>query len=190
MTSNGREVEIKLAAASAREAQRLLEGAGFAPSIARLFEANTVFDTPDLALIAARKLLRVRECGGTVTLTYKGPPDDGPHKSREELETTAASAPALAAIFDRLGFEPRFRYEKYRTEFRDAAGEGSALLDETPIGTYIELEGTPDWIDRTALRLGKTPGDYITDSYGTLYRRYRDAHPGSGEDMVFSDLHT
>jgi adenylate cyclase, class 2 len=185
VTSNGREIEIKLAVSGPEEAEWLLDGAGFASATDRLFEANTVFDTPDLALINARKLLRIRECGGTVTLTFKGPPEDSRHKSREELEITASSAPALAAIFDRLGYEPKFRYEKFRTEYSDGSGEGSAQLDETPIGTFIELEGTPDWIDQAALRLGKTPEQYITDSYGTLYRRYREAHPGAGADMRF-----
>ena len=59
-----------------------------------------------------------------------------------------------------------FRYEKYRTEFRQPRRAGVAMLDETPVGVYLELEGTPHWIDRTARRLGFQESDYITASYG------------------------
>ena len=34
---------------------------------------------------------------------------------------------------------------------------GIAMLDETPVGTYIELEGSEAWIDRTARRMGLAP---------------------------------
>jgi len=42
------------------------------------------------------------------------------------------------------------------------------MLDETPIGTYLELEGPGRWIDRTARQLGYRPEDYITQSYVAL----------------------
>jgi adenylate cyclase class 2 len=90
----------------------------------------------------------------------------------------------LAAILARLGFERMFRYEKYRTEFRRGR-TGVVTLDETPIGTYLELEGEPTWIDRTARLLGFTEADYITLSYGQLYLD-RCARQGSkAGDMVF-----
>ena len=104
----------------AATARRLLRRAGFRVSRRRVFEANTVFDTPDLSLRASQQLLRVREAGGVVTLTYKGPPAVARHKSREELELEVSAAAPMAAILDRLGFRPVFRYEKYRTEYRQA----------------------------------------------------------------------
>ena len=74
-------------------------------------------------------------------------------------------------ILERLGFAPVFRYDKYRTEFRSGRGPGIATLDETPIGVFVELEGSPAWIDRTARRLGFSEKHYITMSYGQLYFR-------------------
>ena len=47
-----------------------------------------------------------------------------------------------------------------------------AVLDETPIGTYLELEGPGAWIDATAAELGFAARDYILLSYGTLYRNH------------------
>ncbi|HPQ17134.1 MAG TPA: class IV adenylate cyclase, partial [Bryobacteraceae bacterium] len=131
------------------------------------------------------QVLRVRQCGRRVLLTYKGPATRGRHKSREELETEAGDAQAIAAILSRLGFQPVFRYEKYRTEYAGKKG-GVATLDETPIGVFLELEGAPDWIDRTAARLGFTPADYITASYARLYLEHRKRNRRSPKDMVFS----
>lgn len=136
---------------------------------ARVFEANTVFDTPDLRLRQARELLRLRECGGVVTVTWKGPPAEGPHKSREEVETTAGDAAAVRRLWERLGYQPVFRYEKYRTTFHEASRTGEAVLDETPIGCFVELEGPAAWIDENAQRMGYTADEYITSSYATLY---------------------
>jgi adenylate cyclase class 2 len=58
-------------------------------------------------------------------------------------------------------------------------------LDETPIGEFLELEGEPGWIDRTARELGFSEADYITDTYGALFEAYRARNPGAGADMVF-----
>ncbi|MGB0035232.1 MAG: hypothetical protein WBP79_07145, partial [Candidatus Acidiferrales bacterium] len=43
------------------------------------------------------------------------------------------------------------------------------VLDETPIGAYLELEGAPADIDRGAAQLGFSSSDYITQTYGGLY---------------------
>ncbi len=56
------------------------------------------------------------------------------------------------------------------------------MLDETPVGVFLELEGPPEWIDRTAGTLGFSEGDYITLSYLELHRRVTGGETG---DMVF-----
>ena len=169
MTQGPQENEIKLAVADAVAGRSLLRRAGFRVARRRVFEANTVFDTPKLALRRTSRLLRVREAGRAVTLTFKGRPLPGPHKKREEIETSLSDPGRFAAILARLGFHAVFRYEKYRTEFRTGHSPGVATLDETPIGVYLELEGPPEWIDRTAERMGFSRRDYITASYGRLY---------------------
>ena len=179
------ETEIKLAVADVRAARKLLKDAGFRVSRRRVFEVNTVFDTPELTLRRASTLLRLRQAGGHITITYKGKPTVGKHKSREELELVLSNAPTMGAIFERLGYRPVFRYEKYRTEYRLERGSGMATLDETPVGTYLELEGTPTWIDRTARRMGFQESDYVTASYARLYLdRCREGNVTPG-DMVF-----
>jgi adenylate cyclase class 2 len=185
VSSSSQETEIKLAVPDVATARRLLRAAGFRISRRRVFEGNTIFDTTSATLRRKRSLLRMREAGGIRTLTYKGPPVAGKHKSREELEIEIPAARTAAAIFDRLGFHPMFRYEKYRTEYKRAGSSGVATLDETPIGVYLEIEGTPAWIDQTARQLGFGEKDYIVASYGGLYLdwcRREGCKPG---DMVF-----
>jgi adenylate cyclase class 2 len=170
MSQTAREIEIKLVVPNAEAAASLLEGAGFRVSEPRVFERNTVFDTPGQALRSAGALLRVREAGAAMILTYKGPAEEGSkYKSREEVDLRLADAGAMSAILDRLGYEPIFRYEKRRTEYRRDGELGVATLDETPIGVYLELEGDPEWIDRAAESLGFGEHDYVKASYGRLY---------------------
>ncbi|MCU0245803.1 MAG: class IV adenylate cyclase [Bryobacter sp.] len=180
-----KETEVKLAVSGVAVARRLLRGAGFTVARKRHFERNLVFDTPELLLRSRGQLLRVREAGGDSILTYKGPPLPGRHKVREEIETHVESASALIVLLERLGYQPQFVYEKYRTEFRLGDAPGVAVLDETPIGTYLELEGAPRWIDRTALVLGFRPKDYVLASYGALYFAHCAQQGIAPANMVF-----
>ncbi|MGH9660150.1 MAG: class IV adenylate cyclase, partial [Bryobacteraceae bacterium] len=82
-----------------------------------------------------------------------------------------------------LGYRPVFRYEKRRAVYN---GRGGLIcVDETPIGNFLELEGPPAWIDRTARRLGFRDGDYITASYGELYLDWCRTAGVEPSDMTF-----
>jgi len=115
----------------------------------------------------------------------------GRHKVREEIEVEVAEPAPLAHILEALGMRGWFRYEKFRTTYRFPARARWASdllveLDETPIGTFVELEGPSEAIDRAAKLLGFGPKDYITKSYLALYLdqcRARGMPPGH---MVFS----
>lgn len=181
-----REVEIKLRLEDPGEVRNLLRRAGFRVRRRRVFESNLVFDTPELALRRAGKLLRLRVAGGKHLLTYKGPAEPGRHKSREEIELAVSDPRALALILERLGMRAVFRYEKYRTEFERPGARGLVTLDETPIGNFLELEGAPEWIDRTASELGFTGADYITASYGRLFAEYAAGQALPDSEMVFA----
>jgi adenylate cyclase class 2 len=178
---SNREVEIKLRLEDAAQGRRLLRNAGFRVAKRRVFEQNTLFDTAANELRRSGSALRLRTCGRRHLLTFKGPSESGRHKTREELELSLGDRDAFEQILDRLGYRPAFRYEKYRTEYRDAAATGTAMLDETPVGVYLELEGPPDWIDRTAASLGFSTTDYITETYAALHH----SAGGASTDMVF-----
>jgi adenylate cyclase class 2 len=150
-----------------------------------VFESNTVFDTPELSLRKGGLLLRVRKAGRVSTLTYKGPSTVSKHKSREELELVIPDARLMSAIVERLGFRSVFRYDKYRTEYKQPRVSGVAVVDETPVGVYLELEGTAAWIDRTARKLNFAESDYITASYAALYLDWCRRHGIVPGNMVF-----
>ena len=179
------ETEIKLPAGDVAAARRRLRRAGFRLHKRRVFEDNLILDTPENRLRKAGELLRVRHAGSDVILTYKGRAKNGRHKSREECEVAVEDWEAMVAIAERLGFHPAFRYQKYRAEYALPGTSGIATLDETPIGTFFELEGRPRWIDRAAQRLGFSGRDYITKSYGRLYLEWCEKRRIKPKDMVF-----
>lgn len=149
---------------------------------ARRLQRDVLLDTPDRALVSRGCALRVRDDGGRAVLTFKGPIVPGVLKVREELETAAGSADGLLAILAALGFAPVFRYEKRREEF--VIPGAVVAIDETPIGTFVEIEGEADAIHAAAGRLGFTAADYVTASYRQLYVDSLPAGAAPG-DMVF-----
>jgi adenylate cyclase class 2 len=185
---DGREIEIKLPSSGVEEARRRLRAAGFLVAKKRVFEKNTLYDTTATELRHSSRLLRIRQTGKSYKLTYKGAPEPGKHKSREEIETDIADGPALDAILARLRYLPVFRYEKFRTEFQRRGSEGIATLDETPIGTYLELEGDPEWIDNMARTLGYEEKDYITASYARLFFEWRQHTGATADNMLFPEF--
>ena len=189
MTSSNVETEIKLRIDSVAGAKRLLERLGFSIVKRRVLEINTIFDTADGVLRSGRKLLRLREAGQRHTLAFKGPPRSSRFKSREEFESEYSDPASRWRILEGLGYAPVFRYEKYRTEFGRQGEPGVVTLDETPIGNYLEVEGAPRWIDRTARVLGYSTGDYITASYGRLYLEWCRKAGHTPGNMVFDARH-
>lgn len=181
-----KEIEIKLRVSDRATILRRVAELGWSARGARERERNYVYDEPDGALRVAGRLLRVRESGGRCVLTLKLPTDvAGPHKVKEEFEIVASDCAALRQILEGLGYRVSWRYEKFRTYFERTEPAGEIVLDETPIGDFLELEGEAAWIDRTAVELGFGRQDYITATYGALFEEYRRRHVGVGADMVF-----
>ena len=155
-------------------AKRLLVQTGFQVTTPRHLERNLLLDTASGTLRQAGVVLRVRQANGDTIVTYKSKGTvTGHHKVREELEVGATDLAGTLAIFERLGYRPTFRYEKYRTIYARTRERGHAMLDETPMGAYLELEGPPRWIDRMAKLLGFNESDYVTASYGALWAERR-----------------
>lgn len=182
------EREIKLRFATADEArERILSPAvGATPLRGRRLQEDSLLDTADNSLYQRRSVLRVRTEGGKSLLTFKGPVQPGVMKLREELETVVADGDTLLTILHELGLRVWFRYEKYREEF--VAEDVVIAIDETPVGTFVEIEGSEEHIHRAAAALGKTAKDYITDSYRTLFTEYCRTHGIEPTDMLFASL--
>jgi adenylate cyclase class 2 len=180
----------------------------------RVHEWNVIFDTPEGGLAKHGQLLRIRTetetkpkkgrpaAGPRALLTFKKPLVKGTfasgssqqthrHKVREEIEVEVSDATILAKVFEGLGMRGWFRYEKYRTTFRlparlSWAKELLIELDETPIGTFVELEGPPAAIDRAAAELGHTRRDYVLKNYLSLYVEECRRLGQEPRDMIFT----
>ncbi|MGE3840484.1 MAG: class IV adenylate cyclase [Vicinamibacterales bacterium] len=177
------EREIKLRFGSPEEARAAVVAVGATPLRGRRLQEDCLLDTADERLRAQRCVLRIRmECGKN-RVTWKGPVQPSVVKVREELETPIGDGDILLRLFAELGFTPWFRYQKYREEF--AHEDVVIAVDETPVGTFVELEGSEAGIASLASRLGRTTSDYVLDSYRTLFVAWQQRHGRAGTDMVF-----
>ena len=182
MASN-QEIEIKFRVADLRALARKLRAAGFRIVTRQTHEMNTLYDLPGEVLRKRRQLLRLRQYGSEWTLTHKSKKETGRHSSREELETSVGDGKRMELILRALGYEPSFRYEKFRAEWTD--GKGQVVVDETPIGNFCEIEGAPRWIDATARKLDISDADYITKNYAGLFLDWKAKMKSKVEEMMF-----
>jgi adenylate cyclase class 2 len=106
-------------------------------------------------------------------------------KLREELETVVGDGLLLLHVLEELGFHVWFRYEKYREEF--AHEDVTIAIDETPVGTFVEIEGGEEGILTMTIALGRTPSDFLLDSYRGLFIKHRQEFGLTGANMVFSE---
>lgn len=208
------ETEIKLRIDDVEALRRALKGLGarhIRRGAGRVYERNVLFDTREGELGRREQLLRIRtevteKEGGErnekarqrVTVTFKRPVSEQgtegheeQHKVREEVEAQVMDGEALTKIFEGLGMRSWFRYEKYRTTFRLPESQRWAKdllieLDETPIGTFVELEGPAEAIDRAATALRFSKRDYIVTNYLVLYREECQRQGKEPGDMVFA----
>lgn len=181
------EIEIKLRLTQdLPEIRKKLRRLGFRIHKSRAFESNILFDDTKRRLRKHGKLLRVRRSGRRGLLTLKGPSEVSRYKKRWEMEADLDDGESIERILTHLGYHPVFRYEKFRTEYSHASTAGKVLLDETPIGNFLELEGRPRWIEETAKLLDFSRADYINRSYGYLYLAYCRERRISPADMIFN----
>ncbi|WP_348268981.1 class IV adenylate cyclase [Edaphobacter sp. DSM 109919] len=189
------EIELKFPLSDPAALQARLPQLGFRLDTPRTFEHNTLYDTATRDLRAQTQLLRIRQYGDLCTVTHKRMPDQIPsetrYKVRIETETTVADGHALSEIFQQLGYVPVFTYEKFRTEWSHTTEKSAHLvIDETPIGNYVELEGPPEWIDRTIAELNIDPATCLTDSYGKLFLDWKQRTGSPAEHLTFAAIST
>ena len=179
------EIEIKLRITNIPEILHKIKKLRAIPQ-ARLQEQNILYDTPQSHLRRRKMLLRLRietpanrnaasnRGAERVILTAKAPPprDQKTNRPRykiraEREQPVPQSSHQYAKALVALGFRPAFRYDKFRTTFSLPALQLD--LDETPAGTYLELEGNPKAIDSVAKSLGFTRKAYLRATYWDLY---------------------
>jgi adenylate cyclase class 2 len=165
---------------------------------ARHFEDNWLLDFPGQFLGARGAILRVRFAAGKGSITYKERVAEERHpsqfKKRLEIETPVDDPASALAIFERLGYRKWFRYQKYRTIYRallppppdqQCSLTLHLMVDETPVGDFVELEGEEEAIARAVDLIGVTPADYILESYLAIQAEHCRQQGKPFEDMIF-----
>lgn len=183
------EIELKFAVADIHRFRATVNSLGLPLITDRTFEANTLYDTPERDLRSRRQVLRLRDYAGRSVVTHKrvaSNDGDSRYKVRIETESLIEDPTALAEIFTQLGYKPVFRYEKFRTEWD--GGGGHIFLDETPIGTYCELEGPPAWIDSMREKLGVRQEQCTIESYGMLFLDWKARNHSPAENLTFEEI--
>ncbi|HEY2434830.1 MAG TPA: class IV adenylate cyclase [Vicinamibacterales bacterium] len=178
------EREVKLRFDTVEQAHEAVEAAGATPLLGRRLQEDALLDDEHESLRRRGCALRIRCENGKSRITFKGPIQPSTMKLRDEFETVVGDGQMLLRIFEDLGYHVWFRYEKYREEF--AHEDVIVAIDETPVGVFVEIEGGEHGIAAMAERLGRTPEEYVLDSYRGLFLQLRDEKGLAGSDMVFS----
>jgi adenylate cyclase class 2 len=105
-------------------------------------------------------------------------------KVRDEYETVIGDGEVVQRVLEEVGLHVWFRYEKYREEY--AAEDVTIAIDETPVGTFVEIEGGEEGILAMTMALGRTPSDFVLDSYRGLFIKHRNEFGLTGTNMVFT----
>jgi adenylate cyclase class 2 len=182
-TATTLEREVKLRFDSAEAAREAILAAGATPLHGRRLQEDALLDDTGSSLRERGCALRVRMENGKSRITFKGPIQDAVMKLRDEFETVVGDGGLLLRIFEELGYQVWFRYEKYREEF--AHEDVIVAVDETPVGVFVEIEGSESGITAMAAAMDRTPADYILDSYRGLFLKHLAAHGLTAGDMVF-----
>jgi adenylate cyclase class 2 len=182
------EIEVKFFVSDLPSLRDRLVTRGGALKRERVFERNVRFDTAEDALLKRGRLLRLRK-DKKVRLTFKGEaPMATSSEARvlEELEIQVDDFNTAAALINRLGFQARQVYEKYRETF--VLGSVEAVLDELPFGNFVELEGEEVAIKAAASDLGLDWRERITVNYLTLMSSLKAKHNLAFDDLTFANF--
>lgn len=180
------EVEIKLAIGPAAPLTSKLLELGARITTPRGLETNVLLEMASGQLYKRGRILRIRRYDGAGTLTYKEPAEGPPgFKVRREIEAPLSEPEAVHATLAAAGLRTGWRYEKMRTVLR--AGELALMVDETPIGNFLEIEGPAAAITDMTLRLGRSPSEAILGSYRDLYVAWCQSRGLPVGDMLFPE---
>ena len=181
------EVELKSVVDDLDERRSAVERAGATLVFVGRLEDRR-WDTYDRAMAARDHVLRVRvyRGGGHVRaeLDWKGPTKrDGTYKLREELGSAVADPEALGEILTRLGYEFSIAIDREIVQY-DLAGAMIRFERYPRMDDLVEVEGTPEQIERAIGVLGLERDGFTTDRLPEFVRRFEER---TGERAAISD---
>jgi adenylate cyclase class 2 len=181
------EIEVKFIIDDLQAIRQRVLAMGADCKTPRTYEVNVLFDMPDQRLQRQDCLLRLRSDHRHV-LTYKepAPAAEQDFKVRHEYEVEVSDFSTAQALLEKLGFVPVWRYEKYRETFTYQSAE--ILLDDTPCGTFMEIEGPREAIRVIVSTVGLDFETRLTASYGEIFAAVCAAYHLQVPDMTFENF--
>lgn len=149
------------------------------------------YDTPDHALAAVDHVLRVRVYGsgkaGTAHLDWKGPTRiETGLKAREEFTTGASDLAGLTSILESLGYVVTREIEREVHMYR--VGGATVRFEHYPrMDDLVEVEGTPDAIERAIETLGMERSAFTAERLPDFARRF-EARTGERAALCAAEL--
>jgi adenylate cyclase class IV len=171
------EVEVKSVVDDVDRCRAAVERAGATLVFVGRLEDRR-WDTYDRAMAARDHVLRVRVYRGNgdvrAELDWKGPTQrDGGYKLREELGTAVVDPVALELILAQLGYEVSIAIDRNIVQY-DLAGTMIRFERYPRMDDLVEVEGTPEQIERAIEVLGLARDGFTTDRLPDFVRRYEE----------------
>jgi adenylate cyclase class IV len=184
------EVELKSAVEDVPRCIALVERAGGRIVFAGRLEDRR-WDTYDRALAAKDHVLRVRVYRSPsevrAELDWKGPTRrDGGYKLREELGTSVADPDVLNAMLVHLGYEVTIAIDREIVQY-DLDGTMIRFEHYPRMDDLVEVEGTPDQIERAIALMGLPRDGFTTDRLPDFVMRY-EARTGQRAAISIAEL--
>jgi adenylate cyclase class 2 len=140
------EIELKFPVAEFGPIEQRLREWGVAAGSA-LLEADHYFNAPDRDFAKTDEAFRLRRVGPLNRITYKGPKQAGPAKTRTEIEVPLAEgdgpAEGLCRLVTYLGYRPVAVIRKRRVPYqfeRDGFSLEVCCDDVEELGRFVEVE--------------------------------------------------
>jgi adenylate cyclase class 2 len=185
MAGKDTETEVKIKVSDLDRIAERIRAAGGTLTSERVHERNVRYDDADGALTPAGRVLRLRQ-DRDIRLTYKEPRAGDGGMTRTELEVSVSDFEMAHRILGALGYSPAWEYEKYRTTYR--LGGCEVVLDETPMGSFIEIEGDVAGIEAALNVLHLQEAQRITESYSVLFEQVKGRLGLSFRDLTFENF--
>ncbi len=186
MNDSNQETEVKFYVSDLTEIEMRLHSLEAHLIQGRVREINLRFDNPSGDFQREGRVLRLRR-DEAIRLTYKdsGQLLDGA-LSRREIEFAASDFDSAKQFIEALGYDVVFVYEKFRTTFE--LDRAHIMLDETPIGDFIEIEGAMETLKPIANKLGLNWDAAVPASYHALFKRVCEARGFAFRDLSFENF--
>ena len=169
------EVELKSVVHDVERRSAAIEAAGATLVFSGRLEDRR-YDFPDRSLTSRDQVLRVRVYrdvhGSRAQLDWKGPTRrENGYKLREELETSVDDCDNLTAILGQLGYVVTIAIDR---EIRQYDFDGTMIRFERypRMDNLVEVEGTPEQIERAIATLGLPREGFTSDRLPDFASRF------------------